>query len=60
MSNKLNGNHENEALELPPEQHQMVLDALKAKQNGEQSYTAEEVLERAQAKVKTWLPSQSA
>jgi hypothetical protein len=49
-----------EALRLTPEQNEMVREAIEAKEQGEPSYSAEEVLAYARAKVRVWLPSQSA
>ena len=49
-----------EPLRLTPEQNAMVREAIEAKEQGEPSYSAEEVLAYARAKVRVWLPSQSA
>jgi hypothetical protein len=51
---------QNKPLELTPEQEEMVREAIEAKKNGEPSFSAEEVLEYARAKIKTWLPDRSA
>ena len=58
MADHING--QEEPITLSPEQTEMVREAIKAKEAGEPSYTAQEVTERARAKVRTWRPGQSA
>jgi hypothetical protein len=56
-----NGKHTaEETVRLTPEQNEMVREAIEAKEQGEPTYSAEEVLAYARAKVRAWLPSQSA
>ena len=47
-------------LRLTPEQNDLVREAIEAREQGEPSYSAEEVLAYAREKVRVWLPSQSA
>ena len=47
-------------LRLTPEQNDLVREAIEAREQGEPSYSAEEVLAYAREKVRVWLPSQNA
>ena len=53
-------NQEQDAIKLSQEQTEMVREAIESKLRGEPCYTSEEVLAFARAKVKAWLPDQSA
>jgi hypothetical protein len=44
------------SITLPPEQMEMVRQAMESFERGE-GYSAEEVLEYSRAKVKVWLPN---
>jgi hypothetical protein len=47
---------EKDTITLPPEQMEMVRQAMESFERGE-GYSAEEVLEYSRAKVKVWLPN---
>jgi hypothetical protein len=47
-------------LKLSPEQEAMVMEALAARERGEPTYSAEEVMEYARKKVREWLPGETA